>query len=149
MYEKGVFTAEQFTPTQWDTAAQKAKFANHFLDFVESGFPASKFPKWFYTRLSMTFGHIAHFNREGFYETFFTTPQDKVRFLEFTLQAGCHGDPAFIYSDVEKALKAYLEKVSALSMYQKIARAEQEKAERATLAALKAKYEPRKEIEHG
>ena len=75
------FTADRFTSTQWDSADRKAAFAKQFIRFVQSDFAKSKFPKAFYVRLSMTFGHIAHYNQGGFFETFFTTTQDKVRFL--------------------------------------------------------------------
>ena len=45
---KTAFSASQFVATKWDTAEDKARFANQFLNFVESGFAESKFPKWFY-----------------------------------------------------------------------------------------------------
>ena len=56
------FVAADFVPTQWDTAEQKAKFANALLTFVAQDFPRSKFHESFYRRLSNTFGHIAHYN---------------------------------------------------------------------------------------
>ena len=76
----------QFTPTQWDTAKDKAAFAKQFVRFVQSDFAAKHFTDRFYRRLSNTFGHIANYNRAGFWETFFTTTADMVRFLEQTLQ---------------------------------------------------------------
>ena len=107
MPKKQPFTAEQFTPTQWDTAADKAKFANHFVRFVASGYKETLFYDWFYKQLSMTFGHIAHYNRAGFYGHFFTTAEDRQYFMYATRQGGGYGDPAFTYSDVEKAIKAH------------------------------------------
>ena len=50
------FVAADFVPTQWDTAEQKAKFANALLTFVAQDFPRSKFHESFYRRLSNTFG---------------------------------------------------------------------------------------------
>jgi hypothetical protein len=76
------FVAADFVPTQWDTAEQKAKFANALLTFVAQDFPRSKFHESFYRRLSNTFGHIAHNNSAGFYERFFLTAEDKLEFLE-------------------------------------------------------------------
>ncbi|MHA2046150.1 MAG: hypothetical protein ACW99G_15265 [Candidatus Thorarchaeota archaeon] len=102
------FNAEQFTPTQFDTAEQKAKFANHFVKFVESGFKREKFPKWFYTRLSMTFGHIAHYNLDGFYAQWFTTTERQMEFLNHTLNHPCYGQPEYTYSDVEKEIIEWL-----------------------------------------
>lgn len=111
------FTASQFVATKWEPADAKAKFANQFVKFVESDFASSKFPKWFYTRLSMTFGHIAHYDQGGFFETFFTSPQDKKEFLSQTLQGGGYGDPEYTYSDVEKALKMWLKTSPVLGKY--------------------------------
>ena len=53
------FVAADFVPTHWDSAEQKAKFANALLRFVAQDFPRSKFHESFYRRLSNTFGHIA------------------------------------------------------------------------------------------
>jgi hypothetical protein len=97
--------SSQFTPTQWDTAQDKATFAKQFIRFVQSDFAAKHFTDKFYRRLSNTFSHIAHYNRGGFWDMFFTTTADKVRFLEQTLQHFCYGDPAWTYSDVERALQ--------------------------------------------
>lgn len=140
--DKWKFTADQFVATQWDTAEQKARFANHFMRFLDSIFKESLFQKWFYTRLSRTFGHIAHFDQEGFYHTFFTSLKGRVDFLEQTLGYSCCGDPTYTYSDVERGLQkaviegGYLEKC-------KNALAEGIKcAELSELARLKAKYEP-------
>ena len=103
------FTAEQFTPTQFDTAEDKAKFANHFVRFVESGFKETLFYKWFYTRLSMSFGHIAHYNKNGFYGVWFDTHEKRNAFLGHTLIYPCYGQPEYTYCDVEKVLIDWLE----------------------------------------
>jgi hypothetical protein len=136
------FTAEQFTPTKRDNAQTKAKFARQFVKFVESDFDQRLFSQAFYRRLSITFGHIAHFNRQGFFETFFTTTADKVRFLRMTLAHPCFGDPAFTYSDVERALQGWLRESAILAKYEQRLADEMEAGERADLARLKAKYEP-------
>ncbi len=72
------FDPSQFTPTKWQTVEDKAAFANRFVRFVQSDFALKHFTEKFYRRLSNTFGHIAHYNRGGFSETFFTTTADKV-----------------------------------------------------------------------
>ena len=109
------FTPDQFTPTQWEGADKKAVFARQFIKFVRSDFSRSHFPKTFYQRLSMTFGHIAHYNQNGFFDEFFVTTEGKVRFLQQTLQHPCYGDPTFTYSDVERALQVWLREGSVLS----------------------------------
>lgn len=134
------FTASQFTPTKFDTAEDKAKFANQFVRFVESGFKWTIFPKWFYTRLSMTFGHIANFNQQGFYATWFGSTESKLAFLRQTLSGGQYGDPAYTYSDVEKALAAWVRERDFLTQYQLRSALDIERFERGELARLKAKY---------
>ena len=103
---KQIFTADQFQGTKWSTAEDKAKFANHFIRFVEGGYKWTVFPNWFYTRLSNCFGHIAHYNRLGFYETFFLDNADIGRFKQMTMST-VYGDPTWTYSDVEMALQKY------------------------------------------
>jgi hypothetical protein len=133
-----IFTADQFTPTQWDTAQDKADFANRFMAFVKSDFPQSGFTKKFYQRLSMTFGHIAHYNQEGFWQTFFTSTAQKVRFLILTMQHPCYGDPKYTYSDVEQAIQDSL--LGWVEKYEQLLAQEIETAERTELARLQAKY---------
>jgi hypothetical protein len=135
------FTADQFTPTQWSTEEDKAKFANHFMRFVKSDFKETLFPKWFYKRLSHCFGHIAHFDQRGLYQTWFATPHDKLNFLKAVIHWPCHGQNDFTYCDVERALKAWIIKSGMLDHYAKAAEQDTENHERAELARLKAKYE--------
>jgi hypothetical protein len=66
------FSPDDFTPTKFSTAEQKATFANQLIAFIAAGFPEKKFTKALYERLSTCFGFIAHLNRNGFFETFFT-----------------------------------------------------------------------------
>ena len=54
-------TAAEFTATKWDSAEKKAEFANKLCKFIAADFKESLFTKAFYERLSMTFGHIAHY----------------------------------------------------------------------------------------
>ncbi|HEY1254612.1 MAG TPA: hypothetical protein VGF01_07515, partial [Terracidiphilus sp.] len=92
---KGPFLPTEFTATKFSTAADKAEFGNHFLRFIESEWAQAHFTKDFYHRLSMCFGHIAHCDRATFYETWFTTDHDRLRFLEKALKWPCWGDPEY------------------------------------------------------
>jgi hypothetical protein len=139
---KAKLDASRFTPTNWDTAEDKAKFVQQFKAFVLSDFSDKKFPKWFYTRLSMTFGHIAHFNQGGFFGTFFCSAQDRVMFLRQTLAYGCYGDPKFTYGDAEREIQEWLRERGTLAEYERRFKQDTEQRERALLADLKAKYEP-------
>tara|TARA_Y100000310_G_scaffold60066_1_gene55441 strand:- start:548 stop:961 length:414 start_codon:yes stop_codon:yes gene_type:complete len=135
-----MFHENQFVATEWSTARDKAKFANHFVRFVEKGFPDSLFHKWFYTRLSMMFGHIAHYTRHGFYETWFTAADRKRDFLVRAVESPCHGDPTFTYSDVEKVLADWASTSGHIHRLTGIHEADVAVAERAELARLQAKY---------
>jgi hypothetical protein len=97
-----------FTPTKFSTIEDKEKFALHFQRFVTNDFNHNLFPKWFYTRLSMTFGMIAHFSKDGFYSEYFEDEGGKRRFLQECLNYPCYGDVAWTYSDVEKYLQTWL-----------------------------------------
>jgi hypothetical protein len=134
------FTPAQFTPTQTERDIEKARFANQFVRFVAGGFAPHLFPDWFYTRLSLTFGHIAHYNRRGFYETWFTNPRRQLAFLSHTMQYPCYGDPRFTYSDVETALVKWLETTDYAAHLASLIEADDEAVERATLSRLIAKY---------
>ncbi len=72
------FTAAEFSPTQWDSAEDKAKFANALMKFIAGDFPRQSFTKSLYRRLSNTFGHIAHCDLEGFYGVFFNVTPTKL-----------------------------------------------------------------------
>jgi hypothetical protein len=130
----------QFTPTEFDTASDKEKFRQQFIRFVRSDFSRAKFPKWFYTRLSMTFGHIAHYNIHGFFDEFFASTADKLRFLEQTVQWPCYGDPAYTYSDVERVLRRWVVDEKLVETYTAKLAEETERQERRQLAHLQAKY---------
>ncbi len=134
------FSPDGFTPTRFSTQADKAKFAEQFVRFVLEDFEWSHFPEWFYKRLSNTFGHIAHTNRLGFFETFFRTISGKVRFLRCCLQWPRYGDAGQTWSDVEQAIQVWLMENNVLSSYMLMERSEQELRERALLVALLEKY---------
>ncbi|WP_327411227.1 hypothetical protein OG458_41565 (plasmid) [Streptomyces sp. NBC_01281] len=94
------------TATQWATAQQKADDGNRVLAFIEKGLYADAFTRRLYhTCYQHLFGHIAHTNRDGFADTWFTTPDDKAAFIRHAFNARCGGDPAFTWSDVEQHLQ--------------------------------------------
>ena len=135
------FQPDAFTATKWDTAEVKAKFANDLCRFMAADFKESLFTKALYQRLSMCFGHIAHYNREGFFGEFFRDLRGKVDFLEQTLAWRCFGDPEYTYSDVEAAVNARLRSCNLLAAYRALRAAEVENAEREMLRRLQQKYD--------
>jgi hypothetical protein len=134
--------AADFAPTHWDRAQQKAKFANALLAFVAQDFPRSKFHESFYRRLSNTFGHIACYNSAGFYGRFFLTAEDKLEFLDQCETWPCHGDPAYTYSDVERAVAARLTQSQSVTCLSSHIAVQRRRKELALLSELKARYEP-------
>lgn len=54
------FTDADFTATKWDSAVEKAAFANALCRFMCADFKESLFTQKLYRRLALTFGHIAH-----------------------------------------------------------------------------------------
>jgi hypothetical protein len=110
LVEGALIMDHHFTATPHSTAEDKEKFFKHFLRFVASGYKYTLFHKWFYVRLSMTFGHIAHYNKDGFYREFFGEPESVTHFWKQTMGYGCYGHPQFTYCDVEKAIQAHYRK---------------------------------------
>ena len=135
------FTDEQFVATQWDSSADKAWFANALCRLIVADFPEHLWTKRLYRRLSMTFGHIAHYDSGGFWAEFFADSDGKVEFLRQILDHPCYGDPTYTYSDVERAIQARLRSCDTIAMHQARSAYEKERSERALLAALRMKYD--------
>lgn len=98
----------RFTPTEFTSEQGKKNFAAKFVSFVSNGFREKDFSISFYRRLSMCFGHIAHYDRNGFYDTWFSSKERQKDFIAHCLSWECYGDPAYTFSDVEKYLIGWL-----------------------------------------
>jgi hypothetical protein len=136
------FEPSAFTPTKFSTTEDKAWFGNALLKFLANDSPQTGFTTRLYHRLSLTFGHIAHFNKYGFYGTFFQDDSGKLEFLRQTIQWPFFGDPHHTFSDVERAVAARVKTSGLVHFYEMRLNTAIEQAERAKLAQLKAKYEP-------
>ena len=137
---KGPFLPSEFQPTKFSTAEDKADFGNAFLDFIESEWARTAFTKSFYSSLSMCFSHIAHYDAAGFYETWFTSDADRLRFLRHTLAWPCWGDPEFTFSDVERAIQQEIRERNYLARYELRAAGAERATEMEILKKLEAKY---------
>ena len=137
---KGPFLPSEFVPTKFSTAQDKADFGNSFLHFIESEWARTAFSKSFYNRLSMCFSHIAHYDAAGFYETWFTSDTDRLRFLRHALAWPCWGDPGFTFCDVERAIQQEIHKRNYLARYELRAAEAVQSSEMETLKRLEAKY---------
>mgnify|MGYP000400865795 CR=1 FL=1 len=107
-----------FTPTKWSSAADKHKFALHYISFIQARCPLEKFHEWFYNRLSQMFMHIAHYNRHGFYEVWCDTSEKRLALLRHHLEYPYVGDPAWTWSDVERELQIWLAESGIVRAYE-------------------------------
>ena len=137
---KGPFLTSDFTATKFSTAADKAEFGNTLLRFIESEWASALFTKSFYNRLSMCFGHIAHYNRIQFYDEWFSSLAAQVQFLNHTLRFPCYGDPEFTFSDVERAIQREIVNRNYLARYELRRVEEQQATDLALLRQLESKY---------
>ena len=95
-----------FTSTQCSTREDKMRFFHQYIRWVRSNFDRKLFTKKFYQQLSMMFGHIAHYNLEGFYDTWCLDWTQQLDLLKRHQMAEtvCGGDPMFTWVDVEHAI---------------------------------------------
>ncbi len=129
-----------FTPTRFTPASTKLWFTVHMLRFCTSDFPEHHFTQRFYAQLMHCFGMIAHYNRIGFWEEFFTSMAGKVEFLaEVTAWPG-YGSPNVTWCDVEREVIRRLRAADLLGFYRTRLAVERDLAERAEFARLQAKY---------
>jgi hypothetical protein len=97
-----------FTATKFDSAEEKAKVLTALKKFIKAGTPEERFTKKLYHHLSLHFSHIAHTNEIGFFDTWFSTPYKRLAFLKKHRDSIIYGDPAYTWSDVQKALQEWL-----------------------------------------
>jgi hypothetical protein len=143
---KGPLSPSAFVPTEWSTAAEKAAFGNTLLHFLDADCPRELFTKKFYTRLSMTFGNSAHYNLEGFYDTWFARDRHRLAFVQKILRWPCHGDPTFTFSDVERAVQRVVAERNYAARFDLRAAEQLRAAEMRELERLEAKYRVREEV---
>lgn len=118
-------------------AKAKKKFMTAFVKFVEGGFREGDFSKTAYEGLYLHCGLMAHYNREGFYGTYFETALGKIQFwseIERHYARGLSGP----WVDVEAELIAMAP--SEIAHARAVRDAEVELAERKELERLVSKY---------
>jgi hypothetical protein len=89
----------------------------------------------------MTFSDIAHYNKLGFWETFFENTADYVQFLQNIATHPFWGDPAYTYSDIEKVARARVIKSGVIAWKENVLVAERRNRELVELTRLKSIYE--------
>jgi hypothetical protein len=76
----------------------------------------------------------------GFYETWFTSDANRLRFLRHTLALPCWGDPELTFCDVERAIQQEIRKRNYLARYKLRAAEAVRSREMEILKQLEAKY---------
>ena len=142
----GTFRAEDFTPTKWATAEEKAKVANKLTRFILGGFQQVSFTKMIYKRLSNMFGHTAHYDIHGFYNTWFADIRSCHNWVEHITSSWLSGlgDPKFTWSDAEKALVQWLKDNHIAEQLDGLYQLDVEQKELAALHVLHQKYASQK-----
>lgn len=142
---KEPFHAEQFTATQWDSALDKATWANAMSSWAKRGFTKNGWRENIYHQLHVhMYGHIAHYNQEGFYAAWFADIHRQLGWLQYAVDGGAFagglGDPAYTWSDVELALSVWIHESGLIDHYQQLCSQDIETKERTLLAHLQLKY---------
>ncbi len=79
-----------FTDAQYMTAQQKRRVLGDWVRFFAGWTELKRFTKRLYQHLTLHCSFIAHFNRQGFYQTYFADPEALQRFLDqFDRAKGC------------------------------------------------------------
>lgn len=75
------YQADQFTDVKFMSAQDKARVATMFERFLADNMHRDKFTKALYEHFHLHCGHIAHYDRGGFYSEWFERPSSRVEFL--------------------------------------------------------------------
>jgi hypothetical protein len=112
---------------------EPAVVARLFERFAKSGYSSTKFTESLYGELMYLFGFIAHYDRAGFYATRFATVDARIDTLTIMLEPEWQ-------NPIEITLKAVVEELGLLAAAVAERDSKVERAERAELVRLKAKY---------
>jgi hypothetical protein len=88
----------------------------------------------------MCFGHVAHFDRRGFTETWFDSPESIASFVNHLMQWPCHGDPGYTFCHVEQAIQREVARLNLVATVNEAAASSIQTRELALLDALESRY---------
>lgn len=74
-------TETNFQTVEFMTAEEKEKVLKSWKRFIENDFKEKFFTKRLYQHLTLHCSFIAHYDKAGFYSTYFTNPEDAVKFI--------------------------------------------------------------------
>ena len=88
--KKTTIDTSHFTDAQHMTAPQKRRILGDWVRFFETEMEFKRFTKRLYEHLIQHCSFIAHFNRHGFFDTYFANPEGLQDFLDqFDRSKGC------------------------------------------------------------
>lgn len=91
------------------SAEEKERALKAWKRFIKNGFKWEHFTKALYEHLHLHCSFIAHYDRQGFYQTYFTDPEDTLKFIkqfttgvseEYNATWWLHGE----YVDINEAM---------------------------------------------
>lgn len=103
---------------QFMSAKEKEVVLKQWITFVKNGFQLKQFSDRIYQHLIMHCSFIAHYNRNGFYQTYFEQPEDTAKFLkQFDKDFACisveYGGSWWVnneeYNDINTAMSKAIE----------------------------------------
>jgi len=106
-----------FNDAQFLSAREKALVLKAWVRFLMNGLRWEDFSDRLYTHLSLHCSFIAHYNRAGFYATYFENGEDTTRFLsQFDKRGECrsveYGGSWWLNGDYEDLTRAMIEEAS-------------------------------------
>lgn len=107
----------EFTDSQFMSAREKMNVIRDWERFLKKGFKPQHFTRALYLHLTLRCSFIAHFDKSGFYNTYFENPEDTIRFLhqfdaDFAFKSVEYGGVWWMkgeYVDINKAMCDILE----------------------------------------
>lgn len=140
---KPAVDASFFTPTEFSSAEEKAKFFNKLMRFIASDFQQSLFTKFVYNHTHIHMGFIAHYSIHGFWEEYFLNTSGKITFLENL--AGDHvcvyGNPHYTFCDVHRMVIERLQTAEIINLYKQRLAFETLQTKRALYESLRREFE--------
>jgi hypothetical protein len=111
-------TQHQFRDTEFMSAREKELVLKAWVRFLRKGLRFKDFSRRLYEHLHVHCQFIAHYDRAGFYRTYFENGEDTVRFLsQFDKRGECrsveYGMRSWLEGEYGDLAKAMIEEASA------------------------------------
>jgi hypothetical protein len=132
------FMAGEFVATRWNSAEDKAKFANALMKFIANNFPRQSFTKVLYASATPSGISLIRTRMAS------TAPSSSATLTRSSfstrLRWPCYGDPTFTFCDLERAVQRRLRAAKVIDVFRMRDADATRQRELATLERLQAKY---------